>query len=164
MSLVTGQPAPAFSLPGDDGQTHDLQALAGRIVILYFYPKDNTPGCTKQAIAFSELRPQFEQAGATIIGVSRGTVASKGRFRDKHGLTITLCADPEAEIIQKYGVWVEKKLYGRAYMGIDRATFLIDAQGILRRQWHKVKVPGHAQEVLDAVRALAAGQDPEATA
>lgn len=152
--LTAGQPAPDFELPTDKDETVSLKALAGSPVVLYFYPKDDTPGCTKEAIAFSQLKPEFEKAGATIIGVSRDSVAKHGKFRTKHGLTVELGADETGEVTDAYGVWVEKKMYGRTYMGIERATFLINGEGKVEKVWRKVKVNGHAEEVLEAVKSL----------
>ena len=125
-----------------------------RKVVLYFYPKDDTPGCTKEAIAFSEDIAKFKRAGAVVIGVSKDSVAKHQKFKEKHDLSVILAADEKGEVVEKYGVWVEKNMYGRKYMGIERATFLIDAKGVIREIWRKVKVNGHAEEVLAAVKAL----------
>lgn len=152
--LKEGDKAPAFSLPVDDGGTISLKDLKGEIVALYFYPKDDTPGCTKEALAFTEAAAKFKRAGARIIGVSKDSLARHDKFKKKHGLKVALASDEKGEMLEKYGVWVEKTLYGRKYMGIERATFLIDAKGVIRRIWRKVKVPGHAEAVLDAVKAL----------
>ena len=154
MTLVAGSKAPDFTLATDEAGPLSLAAFKGRPVVLYFYPKDDTPGCTNEAKDFSALKAQFDQAGAVVIGTSKDTVAKHARFRAKHGLTIPLGADPDAKVIESYESWVPKVLYGREYMGIDRATFLIDAQGVIRRIWRKVKVAGHAAEVLEAVKAL----------
>lgn len=153
-AVEVGAPAPNFSLALDDGRTVSLADLKGKTVVLYFYPKDDTSGCTSEAKAFTELKAEFEAAGAVIIGVSKDSIASHQKFRAKHELTIDLAADPELETIQKFGVWGEKTLYGRKYMGIERATFLIDGEGVVRQAWRKVKVNGHAQAVLKAVQAL----------
>jgi len=153
MTVAAGGKAPAFELAGDDGQTISLAGLKGRTVVLYFYPKDDTPGCTKEAIEFTALVPEFEAAGATVIGVSKESAASKAKFRKKHGLGVKLGAD-ESGVIEAYGSWVEKSMYGRTYMGVDRSTFLIDGDGVVRQVWRKVKVPGHAAEVLAAVKGL----------
>lgn len=153
--LAVGDAAPDFDLPRADGSPLSLSALRGRPVVLYFYPKDDTSGCTAEAIDFSALKPKFEAAGAAVIGVSPDTVRKHQKFADKHSLTIDLVADPERQAIDRYGLWVEKSLYGRAYMGVDRSTFLIGRDGRIARIWRKVRVPGHAQEVLEAVRALA---------
>ena len=149
-----GSRAPAFTLPTDDGGKISLKDLKGKKVVLYFYPKDDTPGCTKEAIAFSEDLTKFKRAGAVIIGVSKDTVAKHQKFKDKHGLKVVLASDEDGKIIEKYGVWVKKKLYGREFMGIERATFLIDEKGVIREVWRKVKVAGHSEVVLEAVKSL----------
>jgi peroxiredoxin Q/BCP len=149
-----GQKAPAIKLPTDDGGTVDLARLKGRPVVVYFYPKDDTSGCTREAKDFSSLIGAFKAAGAEIIGISPDGVASKKKFRAKHDLAVTLAADEDRKVCGAYGVWVEKSMYGRKYMGVERATFLIDPTGKVARSWHKVKVPGHAEEVLAAVKAL----------
>ncbi|MGR3755814.1 MAG: peroxiredoxin [Tranquillimonas sp.] len=150
----TGQPAPDFTLPRDGGDSVTLSALRPQPVVLYFYPKDDTSGCTKEALAFSALADRFRAAGAVVLGVSRDSVAKHDRFRDKYDLKIPLLSDEDCAVCREYGVWVEKSMYGRKYMGIERATFLIDGTGNVARIWPKVKVPGHAEEVLEAVRAL----------
>ena len=150
----SGDKAPAFTLPSDEGSVLDLTGLSGRIVVLYFYPKDDTPGCTNEAKAFTAATPDFEALGATVIGVSKDSVKSHGKFRLKHGLDVRLGSDVEGRTVEDYGVWVEKSMYGRSYMGIERATFLIDGAGVVRRVWRKVSVTGHVDEVLSAVRAL----------
>lgn len=152
--IETGKVAPDFTAPTDGGGKLNLKSLRGKAVVLYFYPKDDTPGCTKEAIAFTEQIKAFEKAGATIIGVSKDTVAKHDKFRDKHGLKVTLVSDEDGKICEKYGVWVEKNMYGRKYMGIERATFLIDAKGKVRNIWRKVKVAGHSDAVLEAVKEL----------
>lgn len=152
--LETGQPAPDFTLPRDGGDAVTLSALRPAPVVLYFYPKDDTPGCTKEAIAFTRLRQEFAEAGARVFGISKDTVAKHEKFAAKHALDVALLSDAEAQVCEDYGVWVEKNMYGKTYMGIERATFLIDGTGTLARIWRKVKVDGHAEEVLDAVRAL----------
>jgi len=146
--------APDFSQPTGTGEMVSLSGLKGKTVVLYFYPKDNTPGCTQQAIGFTALAPEFERAGAVVLGVSKDTVKKHQNFSAKHNLSVTLVSDVEGEVCEAYGTWVEKSLYGRKYMGIERATFLIDGTGVVRRVWRKVKVKNHAQEVLDAVKAL----------
>lgn len=151
---AVGQKAPDFSLPADNGSTIGLANLAGKTVVLYFYPKDDTPGCTIEAIAFSNLRAAFEAVGAVVIGVSKDSVDAHCKFKGKHNLSIPLLSDESGKMLEKYGVWVEKNLYGRTYMGIDRTTFLIDRDGIVRRVWPKVKVEGHADDVLAAVKSL----------
>ena len=152
--LSLGDPAPAFNLPLAGGGSASLANLAGKAVVLYFYPRDDTSGCTAEAIDFSRLKPDFAAAGATVIGVSPDSIAKHGKFKAKHDLSVDLAADEERRTIEAYGAWVEKSLYGRRYMGVERATFLIDAQGRIAGIWRKVKVKGHAQSVLDAVRAL----------
>jgi peroxiredoxin Q/BCP len=152
--LKTGDLAPTFKLPADGGGTIDLADLRGQIVVLYLYPKDDTPGCTTQALDFTAASAAFREAGATIIGLSKDSVKRHDNFKAKHGLEVSLVSDPEAEVIEAYGSWVLKKLYGREYMGIDRSTFLIDRDGHVARIWHKVKVKGHVDEVLEAVRQL----------
>ena len=154
MPLEIGAPAPAFTLPGAGGRETSLAGLAGRKVVLYFYPKDDTSGCTQEAKEFSELKPGFSAAGAQVIGVSPDSPKSHDKFAGKYGLDLTLLSDEAKETLQTYGVWVEKSMYGRKYMGVERTTVLIDAQGRVARVWSKVKVPGHAAEVLEAVRAL----------
>ena len=154
-ALQPGDKAPDFSLPSDQGETVGLADLSGRTVVLYFYPKDDTSGCTSEAKAFTALQDQFDAAGAVVVGVSKDSVKSHGKFRQKHELSVRLGADVDGEVVQRYGVWVEKSMYGRKYMGIERATFLIDGSGVLRRIWRKVSVTGHAEEVLAAARGLA---------
>ncbi|MFP3942311.1 MAG: peroxiredoxin [Alphaproteobacteria bacterium] len=149
-----GDKAPAFTLPADGGGNVSLADFRNRIVVLYFYPKDDTSGCTKEAIAFSEHLPQFRKAGAEVIGVSRDPVPRHDKFKARHGLKVTLASDEEGEIVERYGSWVEKNMYGRKYMGIDRSTFVIDGEGVIRRVWRKVRVPGHVDEVLEAVKSL----------
>lgn len=130
------------------------EGLLGRPCVLYFYPKDDTSGCTQEAIEFSQLSHQFQAAGVQVLGVSKDDLKSHARFREKHALTVRLASDPEAETAAAFGVWVEKSMYGRKYWGMERATFLIDAQGVVQRVWRKVKVPGHAAEVLRHAEAL----------
>jgi peroxiredoxin Q/BCP len=150
----TGQKAPDFKLATDGGGTIQLSKLKGTPVVIYFYPKDDTSGCTKEAQAFTALAPDFAEAGVRVIGISPDTVESHAKFRAKYDLGIDLAADPERKAIEAFGVWVEKSMYGRKYMGVDRSTFLIDMQGKVARAWRKVKVPGHADEVLAAAKAL----------
>jgi peroxiredoxin Q/BCP len=152
--LSPGQNAPQFELPRDGGGTLTLSALRGKIVVLYFYPKDDTSGCTAEAIDFSALKADFEKAGAVVIGMSPDSAKKHDKFKAKHGLSVDLVADEERKAIEAYGVWAEKSMYGRKYMGVERTTFLIDRDGKIARVWPKVKVPGHAAEVLEAVRAL----------
>ena len=153
-TLKEGSKAPAFTIPLDDGETIKLKDLAGQKLVLYFYPKDDTSGCTKQAIAFSEDMTKFKRAKTRIIGVSRDSVAKHQKFKEKHSLKVDLGADEVGTVTEKYGVWVEKSMYGRKYMGIERSTFLIDEKGVIREIWRKVRVNGHAEDVLAAVKAL----------
>jgi len=146
--------APAFSLPADGGETLSLSDFKGKKVVLYFYPKDSTPGCTTEAKDFSALIGDFEAAGAVVLGMSKDSVRRHDNFIAKSELKVRLLSDEEGKTIEDYGVWVQKKLYGREYMGIERATFLIDGEGTIREVWHKVKVKGHAEAVLEAVKAL----------
>jgi len=152
--LEEGVKAPAFSLPTDGGGKIALKDFAGEKLVLYFYPKDDTEGCTKEAVGFSENIKAFQKAGAVVVGVSKDSVAKHDKFKDKHGLKVTLGSDETGKTVQAYGVWGEKTLYGRKFMGIERSTFLIDAKGVIRRVWRKVRVPGHVAEVLEAVKAL----------
>ncbi len=152
--LQTGDPAPGFTLPRDGEGTISLADCAGRKLALYFYPRDDTSGCTAEAIAFNTLMPEFDAAGAVVIGVSPDSVASHDKFKTKHGLAIPLAADPERSAIEAYGVWKEKSMYGRKYFGVERTTFLIGPDGRIARIWRKVKVPKHAEEVLAAAKAL----------
>ncbi len=149
-----GSKAPAFDLPTDGGGKLSLKALKGKKVVLYFYPKDDTSGCTREAIDFNGLKADFEKAGAVVVGVSPDSPASHDKFKKKHALDFPLIADEEKAMLEAYGVWVEKSMYGRKYMGVERTTLLIDAAGKVAQVWNKVKVPGHAQEVLTAARAL----------
>jgi peroxiredoxin Q/BCP len=149
-----GEKAPEFILPTDGGGILSLTKLAGQKVVLYFYPKDDTSGCTREAIDFNRLKPQFASAGAQIIGVSGDSPASHEKFKAKYGLDFPLASDEGKAILTAYGVWTQKSMYGRQYMGIERTTFLIDPHGVIARIWPKVKVPGHAEEVLHAVQAL----------
>ena len=154
MSLEVGMPAPDFTLPTDGGGSVTLSALKGKTVIVYFYPKDDTSGCTKQACGFGEALPDFSAADAVIIGISKDSVASHDKFKAKYNLPFTLASDEGSDVTERYGAWQEKSMYGRKYMGIDRSTFLIDKDGTLRAIWRKVKVPGHVEEVLKAAKAL----------
>lgn len=154
MTLPVGAPAPDFTLPTDGNGSVTLSALRGRNVIVYFYPKDDTSGCTKEACGFGEQLPHFEKVDAAIIGISKDSVASHDKFKAKYSLPFTLASDADSDVCERYGVWVEKNMYGRKYMGIERATFLIDKQGIVRQIWSKVKVPGHVEAVLEAARGL----------
>ena len=152
--LQPGDKAPNFEAPTGDGKTVSLKSLAGKKVVLYFYPKDDTSGCTMEAIDFSAQLKDFEAAGAVILGVSKDSVKKHASFAAKHNLTVTLLSDEEGKLLEAYGVWIEKSMYGRKYMGIERATFLIDGKGVIREIWHKVKVKGHVEEVLGAVKGL----------
>jgi peroxiredoxin Q/BCP len=152
--LTEGDKAPAFTLETDGAGKLSLKDLAGKPAVLYFYPKDDTPGCTKEALDFSAAASAFKKLGATVVGVSKDSVAAHDRFKKKHKLTVVLASDPEGKVVESYGAWVEKSMYGRTYMGIDRSTFLIDAKGRLAKIWRKVKVPGHVEEVLAAAKEL----------
>ena len=152
--LEIGQPAPDFTLPRNDGDDVTLSALRPQKIVLYFYPKDDTPGCTKEAIGFTEALDAFSAAGAVILGVSKDTVAKHEKFRAKYELGIDLLSDADGEVCELYETWVEKNMYGKKYMGIERATYLIDEDGKIAQIWRKVKVPGHVDAVLDAVKAL----------
>ncbi|MGD0866707.1 MAG: peroxiredoxin [Rhizomicrobium sp.] len=152
--LAPGDRAPAFKLKTDSGEEVSKTSLKGNAFVLYFYPKDDTSGCTKEAIEFSEAKRKFDAADITVIGISKDSVASHEKFRAKHKLKITLASDPELLAANAYGVWGEKSLYGRKYMGMERATFLVDAKGVIRQIWRKVKVPGHVEAVLAAAKTL----------
>lgn len=154
MSINEGDTAPDFSLPGDGGKTVTLAELKGRKIVLYFYPKDDTPGCTKEAISFSEKLNEFKAQNAVVIGMSPDKAARHDKFIAKYDLTITLAADEDKNVLQSYGVWVEKSMYGKKHMGVERSTFLIDVEGKVTKIWRKVKVDGHVDAVLDAVKAL----------
>ena len=152
--LEDGKKAPDFALPDADGRTVQLAVLKGQPVVVYFYPKDDTSGCTAEAKDFSRLAPDFRKAGVEVIGVSPDSVASHQKFRKKYDLAVRLAADADKAVATAYGVWVEKSMYGRKYMGVERSTFLIDKKGRIAKSWRKVKVPGHAEEVLAAARTL----------
>ncbi|MEN5051562.1 peroxiredoxin [Brevundimonas naejangsanensis] len=152
--ITENTPAPAFDLATDGDGRVSLDGLKGKNIVLYFYPKADTPGCTTEGQDFSGLIDQFAAANAVVIGVSRDTVKKLDRFKAKHDLKVVLGSDEDGVVTEAWGVWVQKKLYGREYMGIERATFLIDGQGVVRRAWRNVKVKGHAEEVLAAVEAL----------
>lgn len=154
MSVNVGDKAPDFTLATDGNGTVALSELRGKPVIVYFYPKDDTSGCTSEACGFRDALPDYRALGATIIGVSKDSVASHDRFKKKYELPFSLASDAGGEVVEKYGVWVEKSMYGRKYMGIDRSTFLIDKDGVVRAVWRKVKIGGHVAEVLKAARAL----------
>lgn len=152
--LTEGQPVPAFDLPTDGGSNVSNDTLKGRTVVLFFYPKADTPGCTNEAKDFTALAADFASAGAVVIGVSKDPVEKLQRFKAKHDLNVQLVSDETAGVTEAFGLWVEKSMYGKTYMGIERATVLIDGDSIVRRVWRKVSVKGHAAEVLDAVKAL----------
>jgi peroxiredoxin Q/BCP len=154
MAIEPGSKAPSFSMPTDGGGKLALKDLKGKKVVLYFYPKDDTSGCTREAIDFTAKADAFKKAGAVVVGCSRDDAKSHDKFKTKHKLGITLAADTDGKATEDYGVWVEKSMYGRKYMGIERATFLIDGAGKVAQVWRKVKVPGHVDEVLAAVKAL----------
>ncbi len=146
--------APLFTLPRDGGETVSLESLRGQAVVLFFYPRDDTPGCTKESIAFSQSLQAFADAGVVVFGISKDTVAKHEKFANKHELSVPLLSDAEATTCEDYGVWVEKNMYGRKSMGIQRATFLIGPDGSILKIWPKVKVAGHVEEVLETVQAL----------
>lgn len=152
--LENGELAPDFTLPRDGGDTVTLSALRPSKVVVYFYPRDDTPGCTTEALEFTSLIAEFEAADAKIIGISKDTVAKHDKFVSKHALGVILASDHESDVCENYGVWVEKSMYGKTSMGVERATFLIDREGRLARIWRKVKAKGHAAEVLEAARTL----------
>ena len=155
MSLIeTGKKAPAFALKDQSGTPHSLSDYAGQPVVLYFYPKDDTPGCTTESCDFQARLPQFKKSKAAVLGMSILDEKSKAKFATKHGLTFPLLADPEHEIAEKYGVWQQKMRYGRKYMGIVRTTYLVGPDGKVARRWDKVQVDGHAEEVMDALKSL----------
>lgn len=154
MTIAIGQPAPDFTLPTDGNGSITLSALKGKNVVVYFYPKDDTSGCTTQACGFGEQLPHFEKLDATIIGISKDSVASHDKFKAKYKLPFILASDADSDVTERYGAWQEKNMYGKKYMGIERSTFLIDKDGVLRAEWRKVKVPGHVDAVLKAVQGL----------
>jgi peroxiredoxin Q/BCP len=152
--LQDGDKAPDFALPTDVGETLKLSALKGKPVVLYFYPKDDTSGCTAEGKDFTRLAPDFRRSGVDVVGISPDSIESHRKFAKKYALAVRLAADADKSVASAYGVWVEKSMYGRKYMGVERATFLIDGKGRIARIWRKVKVPGHAAEVLAAAQAL----------
>jgi peroxiredoxin Q/BCP len=154
MSIAEGSPAPDFSLPASGGRTVSLQSLKGKPFVLYFYPRADTPGCTKEACAFQESLPQLGKIGVEVIGVSKDKMAPIEKFAAKYNLSFPLASDPDAKTIEAYGAWQEKSMYGKKYMGIERSTVLVDKSGTIAKIWPKVKVEGHAAEVLKAVQAL----------
>ena len=154
MSISEGEPAPDFTLPASGGRTVSLGAMKGKPFILYFYPKADTPGCTKEAQAFQEALGEMSGLGLDVIGLSKDTVKAQDKFAEKYGLSFPLASDEDGTVVEAYGAWVEKSMYGKSYMGIDRSTVLIDREGKVAKIWRKVKVPGHAAEVLKAAKAL----------
>ena len=156
--LKEGDAMPAFDLPTDGGGSVSNASLQGKAYVLYLYPKDDTPGCTKEAVGFTEKKADFAAAGVPVIGLSMDDVASHDKFKKKHDLDLVLAADTEGKLVEALGAWVEKSMYGKTYMGIDRSTFLVGADGRLVRAWRKVKVPGHVEEVLAAATAHASGK------
>ncbi len=152
--IAIGKPAPAFTLPTASGEKVTLSKLKGKGVVLYFYPRDDTPGCTTEAKEFSALTKEFDKIGFVVVGVSKDSPEKHQKFTDKYDLAITLGSDEEGKTIERYGVWVEKNMYGKKTMGIERATFLIDSKGVIREIWRKVKAPGHAAAVLTAAKSL----------
>ena len=154
MSVDVGTKAPDFTLPTDGKGEVTLTKLAGQKVVLYFYPKDDTSGCTAEACGFRDAFPDYGRTGAVVIGISKDSVASHDKFKKKHDLPFILASDAQSDVCEKYGAWVEKSMYGRKYMGIDRSTFLIDRSGTVRGVWRKVRVPGHVAEVLKAAAVL----------
>jgi len=154
MAIEIGKAAPDFTLPTDGGGEVSLSGLKGKNVIVYFYPKDDTPGCTKEACGFRDAMPDFSGADAEIIGVSKDSVAKHDKFKNKYELNFTLASDESGQMIESYDAWVEKSMYGKKYMGIDRSTVLIDKDGVVRAHWKKVKVPGHVDAVLKATQEL----------
>lgn len=152
--LKDGDKAPDFALPRDGGETVKLSQFEGKLVVLFFYPQDDTPGCTSEAVGFSARLDEFHRAGAEMIGISPDSVKSHEKFRDKHGLTVMLLADQDRQAIEAYGLWGEKSMFGRTFMGVERATFIIGKNGEIFRSWRKVKVPGHVDKVLAAVREM----------
>jgi len=154
MSVNIGDKAPDFTASTDGGGTVTLSQLQGKPVVIYFYPKDDTTGCTAEACGFRDSFPDYGATGAVVIGVSKDSVASHNRFKAKYQLPFILASDQSGELCESYGVWIEKSMYGRKYMGIERATFLLDRAGVVRGIWHKVKIPGHVAEVLKAAKSL----------
>ena len=152
--LTIGTKAPAFNLPRDGGGTVSLSDFAGKPVVLFFYPKDDTTGCTAESVAFTALADDFAKIGAVVIGLSPDSVKSHDKFVKKHNLAVPLASDEEKTVLQAYGVWKEKSMYGKTYMGVERTTVLVGADGAIAQVWNKVKVPGHADVVLAAVKAL----------
>ncbi|WP_423724799.1 peroxiredoxin [Aurantimonas marianensis] len=155
MALAAGDPCPEFRLPDERGEIVSRDDLKGTSFVLYFYPKDDTSGCTAEALDFSRLKGEFDSLGVPVLGVSPDTAKKHGKFKDKHDLTVRLLSDEEKSLLGAFGVWVEKSMYGRRYMGVERTTALVGSDGKIVRLWPKVKVPGHAEEVLEAARQFA---------
>ncbi len=153
-SVAIGAPAPDFTMPRDGGGSVSLAELRGQNVVLYFYPRDDTPGCTKEAIGFTEQAEAFAQARTVVIGVSKDPVSKHDTFKAKHKLNVILASDADGDVVERYGAWVSKSMYGKTFMGIERCTYLIDGAGVVRHIWRKVKVPGHVEAVLEALPAL----------
>jgi thioredoxin-dependent peroxiredoxin len=151
---VEGAQAPDFMLPGNGGKSFSLSAFQGKPLVLFFYPKDDTSGCTSEAVAFTSLKPEFDALGVALLGVSPDSPASHDKFIKKHGLEVDLASSEDKAMLEAYGVWAEKSMYGKKYMGVERTTLLIDGNGQVLRVWNKVKVPGHAEDVLNAARTL----------
>lgn len=154
MSVSVDQKAPKFTSLVDDGTSVSLSDFLGQPVVLYFYPRDDTPGCTTESCGFRDMMPHFSKLNCTVLGVSKDSVASHQKFKQKHGLNFPLISDAHGTLCEDFGVWVEKNMYGKKYMGIERSTFLIDGKGVVRGVWRKVKVPGHVDEVLAALKKL----------
>jgi peroxiredoxin Q/BCP len=154
LSIAEHDKAPDFTLPASGGRTVSLASMKGKPFVLYFYPKADTPGCTKEAQAFQEALPAMGNVGVDVIGVSKDPMKAIEKFAEKYGLTFPLASDTEGKVVEAYGAWVEKSMYGKSYMGIDRSTILVDQHGKVAKIWRKVKVPGHAAEVMQAAQAL----------
>ena len=154
MTCVIGDKAPDFNLPTDGDGRVSLSDFKGQALVLYFYPKDDTPGCTKEACAFSDGLEKFNSLKSAIVGVSKDSIAKHDKFKEKYNLTFPLASDEHDNVCENYGVWGEKSMYGKTYMGIERTTFLMDGEGVIRHIWRKVKVDGHFEEVLDTIRKL----------
>ena len=154
--LQAGDRAPDFSLPTDSGGSFSLREQRGKPVVVYFYPKDDTSGCTKEALGFTERKAEFDEIETRIVGISPDSPTAHAKFREKHRLAVTLASDEDKKVAQAYGAWIEKSMYGRKYMGVDRSSFLVDRNGVLARVWRNVKVPGHVDEVLEAARLIGA--------
>ncbi len=155
VAVTEGDPAPDFELSTDGGGRFRLSEQRGAPVLIYFYPKDDTSGCTKEAIGFSERKPDFDEMQTLVVGISPDDPRRHDKFKAKHRLAVTLASDEDKRVAEAYGVWVEKSMYGRKYMGVDRSTFLVDRDGVIAKVWRNVKVPGHVDDVLDAVRLIA---------